>query len=121
MIFCVDPSPHLFWSLSLSFALLIRAAIFLKAADLISTRYRAQVIASTMVGQVSEYCRGRINGVLSLLFLSFPLWSPFSFAFVLSFSCFIAMVGLTPARLSLLAVSEYRLRKIERKNEGMKE
>lgn len=31
-----------------------RAAVILKAADLISTKYRMEMLATTMIGQVSE-------------------------------------------------------------------
>eukprot|EP00117_Sycon_ciliatum_P036962 scpid39979/ scgid27738/ Delta-1-pyrroline-5-carboxylate dehydrogenase, mitochondrial; Aldehyde dehydrogenase family 4 member A1 len=44
-----------------------KAAIFLKAADLISSRYRAQVLASTMVGQGKNLFQAEIDSTCELI------------------------------------------------------
>ncbi|KAJ3223185.1 1-pyrroline-5-carboxylate dehydrogenase [Clydaea vesicula] len=43
-----------------------RAAIFLKAADLLSTKYRSKVIAATMMGQGKTACEAEIDAAAEL-------------------------------------------------------
>ncbi|MCZ2357244.1 MAG: L-glutamate gamma-semialdehyde dehydrogenase [Bacteroidia bacterium] len=43
-----------------------RAAIFLKAADLISTKYRARILAATMLAQSKNIFQGEIDAVCEL-------------------------------------------------------
>jgi len=38
-----------------------RAAIFLKAADLIAGKYRAKIVAATMLGQGKNYWQAEID------------------------------------------------------------
>jgi len=49
-----------------------RAAIFLKAADLISGKYRAKIVAATMLGQGKNYWQAEIDAAAELIdFLRF--------------------------------------------------
>jgi 1-pyrroline-5-carboxylate dehydrogenase len=43
-----------------------RAAVFLKAADLISTKYRYEIMASTMVGQGKNAWQAEIDAAAEL-------------------------------------------------------
>ena len=50
-----------------------RAAIFLKAADLISGKYRAKIVAATMLGQGKNYWQAEIDAAAEVR------WSPTSY------------------------------------------
>lgn len=52
-----------------------RAAIFLKAAELISTKYRAEMLAATMLGQSKNAYQGEIDAICELIdFLRFNVY-----------------------------------------------
>jgi len=52
-----------------------RAAIFLKAADLISTKYRYEIMAATILGQGKNAWQAEIDAAAELCdFLRYGLW-----------------------------------------------
>jgi 1-pyrroline-5-carboxylate dehydrogenase len=52
-----------------------RAAIFLKAADLVSGKYRYRLMAATMLGQGKNVWQAEIDAAAEVGFASFFFWS----------------------------------------------
>lgn len=51
-----------------------RAAIFLKAADLVSGKYRYKLMAATMLGQGKNVWQAEIDAAAEVQYLAFLFW-----------------------------------------------